>query len=590
MNSSKALAQAAYDKLRLGDAPGAEKLLAPILAADPNNGSLLQLMGIISQAQNRIEDAVRYMRTAVKFEPNNAQYHNNIGVMMQATGDLDEAAASFRAAIACDPRFVSARVGFVRVLMSQGAEEAADEAKHLTALEPSPQAWELRAAAERGAGRYAEALHSSEQAIALAPQLTALRPGRALALEQVGRNAEALAEWEALARGGARSPELAAHYARALSYAGRDNDGEAVLLEALRQWPSDVTVHRQLARLRWLKGAREDFTAPLEAAIRQNPQDSQLRAEGVVLLQQASFLDRAEALSREGMSRAPNDPATVRMLASILNEQGRLVEALDLIDTHPAVGLRGDRAILLMRLGRPAEALKELNALPRSVSGGEQTTALKAMALRLLGDREFHRLYDYERLVRTYDVIPPQGSTAEFNARLAESLRALHAHAQHPLDQTLRNGTQTGRDLRHVEDPVVQAFLKALDAPIRAYIDALAPDGPLTARRRDNYRLAGAWSVRLRPGGFHINHVHDRGWISSAYYVELPPETTQGDTQEGWIKFGEPPWPLPGCGPEKIIQPHVGMLVLFPSYMLHGTIPFTHGAERLTAAFDVVPS
>src|SRR4029077_12640693 len=80
MNSSKALAQAAYDKLRLGDAPGAEKLLAPILAADPNNGSLLQLMGIICQAQNRIEDAVRYMRTAVKFEPNNAQYPNNIGV------------------------------------------------------------------------------------------------------------------------------------------------------------------------------------------------------------------------------------------------------------------------------------------------------------------------------------------------------------------------------------------------------------------------------------------------------------------------------------------------------------------------------
>ena len=96
--------------------------------------------------------------------------------------------------------------------------------------------------------------------------------------------------------------------------------------------------------------------------------------------------------------------------------------------------------------------------------------------------------------------------------------------------------------------------------------------------------------MRLKPGGFHVNHVHDKGWISSAYYVELPPETTQGASQEGWIKFGEPPWALDGCGPEKVVQPRVGMLVLFPSYMLHGTIPFAHGPERLTAAFDVVPA
>lgn len=586
---NKALAQAAYDKLRLGDPAGAEKLLSPIIAANPNNASFLQLMGIICQSQNKFDDAIRYMRQAIKYEPNNAQYHNNLGVTLQAQGQVTDAAQSFRQAIRCDPNFVSAHVGLTRTLMTQGAEEAVDAARGLTAIDQSAQAWDLRAAAERGAGRFPEALISSENAIRAAPQNPVFRPGRALALEQVGRNAEALAEWDGLSRSGARSSELAAHYARALSYAGRDDDAEAVLREAVRQWPADPAVHRQLARLRWLKGAREDFTAPLEEAVRQHPGDGPLRAEGAQLLQQAGYLDRAETLLREGIARAPNDPALVRMLTAVLTEQGRLSEALALIDAHPDFGLRGDRAVLLMRLGRAGEALDELNALPRGPSGGEQLVALKAIALRLLGDPEFYRLYDYESLVRTYDVIPPFGTTEEFNAKLAESLRALHAHAQHPLDQTLRNGTQTGRDLRHVEDPVVQAFLKALDAPIRAYMDALAPDGPLTPRRRSGYRIAGAWSVRLRPGGFHINHVHDRGWISSAYYVELPAETTEGDTQEGWIKFGEPPWPLPGCGPEKIIQPHVGMLALFPSYMLHGTIPFTHGAERLTAAFDVVP-
>jgi hypothetical protein len=31
------------------------------------------------------------------------------------------------------------------------------------------------------------------------------------------------------------------------------------------------------------------------------------------------------------------------------------------------------------------------------------------------------------------------------------------------------------------------------------------------------------------------------------------------------------------------------MLVLFPSYFWHGTVPFSSGHARLTVAFDAVP-
>ena len=37
-----------------------------------------------------------------------------------------------------------------------------------------------------------------------------------------------------------------------------------------------------------------------------------------------------------------------------------------------------------------------------------------------------------------------------------------------------------------------------------------------------------------------------------------------------------------------LIAPVVGQLVLFPSYVWHGTVPVEHG-ERLNIAFDVVP-
>ena len=78
------------------------------------------------------------------------------------------------------------------------------------------------------------------------------------------------------------------------------------------------------------------------------------------------------------------------------------------------------------------------------------------------------------------------------------------------------------------------------------------------------------------------------GWLSSAYYVDLPP-SVNADSRDGWIKFGQPALEL-GQEPEHVVQPKAGRLVLFPSYMWHGTIPFSGAATRLTLPFDVVPA
>ena len=95
--------------------------------------------------------------------------------------------------------------------------------------------------------------------------------------------------------------------------------------------------------------------------------------------------------------------------------------------------------------------------------------------------------------------------------------------------------------------------------------------------------------MRLNDGGYHVNHLHPQGWISSAYYVALPAETADERSKSGWIKFGEPRLPTPGADAAYFVEPRVGRLVLFPSYMWHGTTPI-HGPEpRLTIAFDAIP-
>ena len=64
------------------------------------------------------------------------------------------------------------------------------------------------------------------------------------------------------------------------------------------------------------------------------------------------------------------------------------------------------------------------------------------------------------------------------------------------------------------------------------------------------------------------------------------------DSGQGSIKFGESPLALGNRERiEKTMSPRAGMVVLFPSYTWHGTIPFDGPQEefRMTTPFDAVP-
>ena len=72
--------------------------------------------------------------------------------------------------------------------------------------------------------------------------------------------------------------------------------------------------------------------------------------------------------------------------------------------------------------------------------------------------------------------------------------------------------------------------------------------------------------------------------------MSLPNSLDDPATRQGWLKFGESHLGLGEAdAPEHFVQPHVGHLVLFPSYFWHGTVPFESSTDRLTIAFDVVP-
>jgi hypothetical protein len=243
--------------------------------------------------------------------------------------------------------------------------------------------------------------------------------------------------------------------------------------------------------------------------------------------------------------------------------------------------------------------MRQLDVVGRSQPYQQLMWAYRGLCWRLTGDERYQWLNDYDAQVRSFVLITPQGyaTLAAFLDDLKDQLELMHRTEIQPLEQTLLHGTQTPGRLLHKPVREIQLLKSALTLAVTEYIDTMAMDDthPLYQRKTGRFRFSGSWSVKLGADGYHVNHVHPEGWISSSFYVALPDSMSDAsqDRSSGCIKFGESSLSLGDREViEKTIKPEVGQLVLFPSYMWHGTFPFNGapGEYRMTAPFDAVPA
>jgi tetratricopeptide (TPR) repeat protein len=421
------------------------------------------------------------------------------------------------------------------------------------------------------------------------------------ALVAAGRNEEALIASRKAAAWGVPHAELGS--AQIAANLGCFAEAEAGFRAVLSREPGDERARRGLART--LFAGAEGVDGALKAideglAHRWTPALASFKGS---LLGQAGRPAEALAVMLDSLRRQPGSPELLAgaAAAAALDGQPEVAlayaeAALRLAPTDEALAVVVVEALL--GVGDAASALALVEPLRRAAPLDQKRIALQATAWRLLGNDRARALHDYDRFVRTYTLEPPQGwaSLDAFLGDLARTLHAVHDGQGATLDQSVRGGTQTNVDLTRSRDPLIRALFGALERPIGDYVARLDRSGdllaePLTARNRGGFAFSGAWSVRLQPGaGRHVNHTHPQGWLSSAFYIDLP-EAVGAGGQEGWIQFGEPGCPTrPALGPEHKVRPEPGGLVLFPSYMWHGTRPFGGTETRLTFAFDVVPA
>lgn len=486
-------------------------------------------------------------------------------------------------------------------LMAEGrtGEALALTAELVKSAQPSHMALAGHAAALKAAGRLEEALPFNLQATQRFASSPIAWHNLAATLGDLGRAQEAVAACEQAFRLNLDAPETWSVYARALQAAGDAQRAEYAFRQSLMRAGGDVVVAGELADLIWmLRGDVAEADSILDLSFQQGGAPTPLLLAKATLYEAAGAPERAAALLEAASRQLPGDVPILMTAAQAALRQGRIDEADRYVRLGEAAapGARNviqHRAIVDLAAGRPAAALAKLKTALAAHPDDQSLWGWAVTAARAAGDPSFAALGDYEAVVGAYDLETPEGwpNLDTFLDHLRKSLNKIHLYSQHPSGQSLRHGSQTMHLLSGSDDPAIQAFFRAIDAPIRAHMARIGRgEDALRRRNTGDYRIAGAWSVRLKPRGYHRDHFHPEGWLSSAFYVETPDAALESPDREGWIRFGQPPFvtepPLPA---EHYVKPKPGRLVLFPSYMWHGTVPFTTDESRMTIAFDAVP-
>jgi len=535
-----------------------------LLKQYPNNSDVLRLGALTALSLNQVVTAQTRMMQALQSTPMTAEMANTLGNILKAAGEWSQAETAYTDAISLDPNYQPVRSNFIDLLITSGqADRAFAEVK-------------------RQINKYGES--------------DFLNFAAASVLKELGRYEEALQHIEKISD--AFETAKLAHLKVQICFYLKQHDAMLDILDTIpleSKYAAEalaIIVNAHAMKGDWNKG-RE-----ILAAFCDEP-DAQpsIFVKAIELLTRGGFGQQAETLREKAQLLFRGHEALLSESASHNMTRGRYLESCTLFEE--ALAKRPGTYTMMVSYAKACLAAGKYQLCQQYIQGALQqapnSQLLYALGATLLRKTEqnYKQLYDYENFIQIYDLQPPAGydSIEDFNTDLKNCLERYHSFTSEPLNQSLRLGIQTDRDLALIDDPILKAFFNMIDDPISDYMQKIGYDNahPLKRRNTQKYRINGAWSVKLSANGHHVNHVHPLGWISSSYYVDVPNITENSELKQGWIKFGEPDIPGLDLKAEKFVQPKGGRLVLFPSYMWHGTIPFSGDQTRMTLPFDVLP-
>ena len=551
----------------MGDSAAAEAAFTTSIAIDPQPHVLTNLANL-HRSLRQAETALGFYDQALALAPDHLPAQINRGRALLDLSRNNDARLAFQTILQANPGHRNATLGLAQASQQIGEQEQA-------------------------LGLFQSVLEGD-------PDNTVALNGMGVSLKTLGYIDDAVNYLQAGAQQAPESPELFTNLASALAQADREDEAVAAYNRALELSPYDLDLHD------WFNGylgviAHPQYLDSYRRVLEQQPANGRIATALARKLLLNGCGSEAQSILEAAKSAGGEQALLEAELSHVCREQGFYSEALEAVRSAMRLApgdpsVQRELATTLMAAGEDyGEALQILDDLLQRYPQDQGLWALCATALRYTENTErYARLVDYDHMVQVRSVRAPdefEGLRA-FLAYLRDSLNLLHTTQRHPVEQSAVNGTQTLDDLFSRRHHSIELLQQALETQLYSVLQNLPVDDahPLLGRNTGGVRFSDSWSIRLRDQGYHKNHFHSQGWLSSAFYLRVP-DSINYSAAEGWIKFGEPGFRArERLSAEYWILPREGTLVVFPSYLWHGTEPLSQTRERMSVGYDILPS
>jgi len=340
------------------------------------------------------------------------------------------------------------------------------------------------------------------------------------------------------------------------------------------------------------------------------------------VLQNLNKLDEAEESYKKTLELNPNYIQAYCNLGILLTELERLDEAKIIIDKAIDINPNNENALLirgniLLQKKYFEMALKDFNSCNSNTSRSLILSSLynlgrtKEIYERIeknlvLDDKNlevaaFSSFISYKKKKVTahkfcnnpIDFVYSSNLSAHlknsnlFITKLIDELKNVKAIWE-PSSKTTKKGFQGMNNLFEISSKELGELLLIIKNELDSYYSKFKDETCSFIQKWPTKKNLIAWHVILKKQGFQEPHIHASGWLSGVVYLKVVPHL---DKNEGAIELSLNNKMYFDVNSAKLIhKPKVGDIILFPSSLHHRTIPFTSDEDRISIAFDLMPS
>ncbi|PLK27694.1 putative 2OG-Fe(II) oxygenase [Novosphingobium sp. TH158] len=330
--------------------------------------------------------------------------------------------------------------------------------------------------------------------------------------------------------------------------------------------------------------------AALEASLAADPDQFQAWAELAKVMARLGHIGAATATCRTGLEQRPQ-ANLARIWGNLLTVQNQPDAArcayrwaLDL----PGFDIAALERLFAMQAKRNRnDWLEDFEDLPAGYQNTAIGRAWRAVALSAAGRSDAAlAIINPEEQPRRIPFEPPAefGGIEAFNRRLAAEITA------DPPAYPFRDDFHLNTTPRATNQPAWRALLTFVRAELERA--ALQPECfGLTGERRPVLATLDCISTVLTANASHRQHVHQAGYLTAIYHVQVP-TIVQSEARAGALELGGCDQILPGfepCWDRVWLKPREGWLTLLPSHMFHDVVPTGTTTPRISTAADLTP-